>query len=207
MIHRSKARACLLAALMLISLTTACASEPPSEPNPLLDSVREALKPGEIAYISVQAGTVSAADLRSAAQLTQKEGGKVLIGFDTVRDDELVGRITANPNLVPEDAEEYDFSLDLYSDAVVSVQIEAERKLEKPVMVIGTGQPQFGMYVVIAAKPGLDFTDAEQLIAYSLDPDGGDWTLLEDADCSLDDNGFVQLQTQSGGYLLITPAN
>ena len=167
----------------------------------------EVIKPGQISYTSFyNIGKVEYADLKSAAAKITKLNGKLMINFDTLIDNKVVGRVIVNPLLVS------DSSKTLYPIVYVSedrknisVKATFESLFDKPVEVMRLAQSSdFGMTVVVSGLLDISGLDADNLIAYSYNPDNHTYTRIKNAQCTLDEKGFVHLQTTHGGYIIIT---
>lgn len=176
------------------------------ETDDLVQRVRDTVQYGRITYTSFyNINEVSRASLREAAAAARRAGGKVFINFDTLAGDEVAARITINPMLVKSGEGSFSFIVDTATETNAEAKAKFESLLDRPVAVMKCEQSgDFGMPVVLSGKLDLAGMNKENLIAYAYDPEKNDYSVIRDARCTTDENGFVYLQTRQGGTIVIT---
>ena len=174
----------------------------------LLDKTQQAAVPGEITYTSLyDIQQVAKSDIQAAADLNRDYGSAVFLQFNTLDGAKILGRIVVNPFLATGADRQYDFRIAVNTESANKVQQQFEELLGKKVRVIVCGQQDYGMPIALSAK--LDFTGVGTtgLSVYSYNAQTGTHKLLEQANCSVDESGYVHLQTRGeAGYLVIAGA-
>jgi len=161
---------------------------------------------GRITYASMyNIDKVSAGDLKAAAEEMRRINAKVIYNFDTLKDNEVIARVTVNPFLVKlEDSYNYNFMLWIDATQTQSYKTAADAYFGKSTAVIITAHYNYGMSVVISAKLNLTGMDTANLAAYSYNATTGAYTLIENANVTVDSAGFTHLQTAgAAGYIII----
>ena len=114
-------------------------------------------------------------------------------------------RMIVNPLLIGDTTGTFCPIVDVSPETNKAVDAKFEELFGKPVAVIRCAQSgNLGMAVVVSAA--LDLTDmgTTNLVAYSYDPATEVYAELKNAKCTAGSDGFVHLQTEVGGYIVIT---
>lgn len=172
----------------------------------LLARVDKVVKGGEITYTSLyNISSIPKSDLQDAANQARNKGGKVFFYFDTLIDDRVTARVVVNPFLVKESAGDLSMIVDTTDAVTAPVRDKFEKTLGRKVAVMRCSQPgEFGMTVVLSAKLDLSGMDTENLVAYTYDVENNQYLKIPNANCTVDDTGFVYLQTNHANYIFIT---
>jgi len=167
----------------------------------------EVASPWSISYANFyNIDSTKGEDMLNVGNNTYEYGGKVMFSFSTLKGRNAVGRIIVNPLLIKNKELTYNWMLDLESENIANVKQKFEKFWEKDVAVIGTAYPDTGMVVVISARVDISGMNKDNLVAYSYNAENNTYALINKANCTVDDMGFVSLQTTKGGYIIITEA-
>lgn len=193
-----------LAVILCIGMLLCTASAYTADLQLLTEKVEVAVERGKITYSTLyNIDNVAKLDLQAAAKAGLAKGGKVFFNFDTLSEDKVVARVTINPFLIKDSTGSYNFMLDISSDAVSAIQAKAATKLGTPVAVIKAPVQSYGMNVILAAKLDLTGMNTAKLTAYTYNEAADTYTELKKASCYADEYGFVHLQANDAGYIVI----
>ena len=198
----------LLTAILCVSSFALQVSAYSADSALLTRKMNQVLEPGKLTYANLyDIDKVESADLQAFAREMTRRSGKVFLNFTTLDvKQQSAARIIVNPNLVKSAATTYNFRVLNNTEAAEAAREKFERFWRKDVAVIHCLQDDFGMSVVLSAKLDLTGIDTKNMAAYTYNPDKNSYKLIENATCTLDDKGFVHLQTTAGGLILITTA-
>lgn len=198
--------ALVLAAVCCLGLLSVGASAYTADSELLMKRLNASAFKGRITYASLyDIDKVNAGDLKAAAEEMRRINAKVMYNFDTLKDKEIIGRVTVNPFLVKlEDSYNYNFMLWTDEAQTKTYKQTADAHFGKPTAVIITAHYNYGMSVVVSAKLNLGNMDTQNLAAYSYNATQGTYTLIENANVTVDSAGFTHLQTTgAAGYIII----
>lgn len=176
-------------------------------------AVRAAKGTGETACVTYTGKkSISAEAVGAAAFTAEYEGGKVLLRFDTRKDDDgvmvfegaappLQGRMTIDPHTAGDVVGEIGTAVYTSSERVERVRAALDAAGRRGVPVECGGG---GMRVRIAARADLSGLDAAALRLYRYDESTGALSLQENASLATDRNGFVHFSISVSGIFVIS---
>ena len=167
--------------------------------------VKKNVKTGQITYTSFyNISHVERADLQNGAETARQSGGKVFFYFDTLVSDRVTARIIVNPFLVRSAEGGVSLVLDTSAANNKAVIDKFTGIFGRKVAVMRCSQSEdFGFTVVLAGKLDISGMDKNKLIAYSYDAATNKYEKISAANCTVDDQGFVYLESRKGGHIII----
>ena len=202
--------AALAAMVLVLSLTVSVGAAQPLKTYTLplkemTDRVSEKVEPGRVSFTSYyNIGAVDYQDMKTAGNRAVRIGGKIFFSFDTLTGRAVTGRMTVNPLLIGATKGDLCTIVDVSAETNQAVKDIFEKLLKKPVAVMYCGQKgDLGMTVVVSGDLDVSKLDKNNLMAYAYNPDTNSYIAIKDAKCVVDEKGFVHVQTQRGGYIVV----